>query len=170
MLLPKKNREKTILRENVSIKLPRSPKASSKNVSKVMKANKAKDTKPEILLRKALWSAGVKGYRLNWKKVPGRPDIAFPGKRIAIFVNGCFWHRCQICDLPLPKTNVEFWSDKFKLNVERDALKTQRLEELGWTVFTVWECQITNDLENQVAKLKRSVLGSSSLVEAPSLD
>ena len=78
----------------------RSPKPLSESTSKVMSANKAKNTKPEIALRKALWSEGYKGYRLNWKNVPGRPDIAYPGKKIAIFVNGCYWHRCPKCDLP----------------------------------------------------------------------
>jgi len=101
-----------------------------------MKGNKAKNTKPELLLRKALCSTGIRGYSLNWKKVPGKPDIAFPGKKIAIFVNGCFWHRCPICDLPLPKTNIEFWKNKFIRNVERDRLKTKRnglgcLDDMG---------------------------------------
>jgi len=153
-----------ILREKILTPLGPSPKASSENVSKVMKKNKAKDTKPELLLRKALWRAGIKGYRLNWKKVPGSPDIAFPGKKIAIFVNGCFWHRCPICKLPLPKTNTEFWTNKFKRNVERDKLKTQRLQELGWTVFTVWECQIKKDLDAQVIKLKSTIDSLSSSV------
>ncbi len=133
------------------------PKASSKHVTKVMKANKAKDTKPELRLRKALWSAGVRGYRLNWKKVPGRPDIAFPGRKIAIFVNGCFWHRCPICDLALPKSNVTFWTNKFTRNVERDQLKRERLEALGWQVFTIWECQIKKELDAQVSMLKKVI-------------
>lgn len=165
-----KKDDKLILRETMPVYLGPSPKATSKHVSKVMKANKAHNTKPEIRLRQALWAAGIRGYRLNWKKVPGRPDIAFPGKKIAIFVNGCYWHRCPICDLPLPKSNVEFWKNKFTRNVERDRLKTQRLEELGWTVFTIWECQIKKDLDAQVAKLKRfiSELSSSTCGETSS--
>lgn len=150
--------KKIVYREEMSVRLGVSPKATSQHVSKVMKSNKAKDTKPELVLRKALWSAGVRGYRLNWKKIPGRPDITFPGKKIAVFVNGCFWHRCPICDLPLPKSNIEFWKNKFTRNVERDKLKTQRLEDMGWTVLTIWECQIKKDLEVQVGKIKGLIL------------
>lgn len=149
--------KKLIMRESMPVYLGAPPKASSKHVTKVMKANKAKDTKPEIQLRKALWAAGLRGYRLNWKKVPGRPDIAFPGRKIAIFVNGCFWHRCPICDLPLPKSNVEFWTNKFTRNVERDQLKRERLEALGWQVFTIWGCQIKKELDAQVSMLKQVV-------------
>ncbi len=97
----------------------RSPIPKSEQTSKTMSAIKAKNTKPELLLRKALWHSGVKGYRLHWKKVPGRPDIAFPGKKIAIFVNGCFWHRCPICNPSLPKTNISFWTDKFRVKVRK---------------------------------------------------
>lgn len=139
----------------------RSPTPKNEQVSKTMSAIKAKNTKPEQILRKALWHSGIKGYRLHWKKVPGRPDIAFPGKKIAIFVNGCFWHRCPICKPSLPKTNVDFWTDKFTKNVERDKLKTKSLEDLGWTVFTIWECEIKNELEYQVEKLKKYILSQS---------
>ena len=110
--------------------------------SKVMKANKGKNTKLEQKVRIILREIGFPGYRLNWKKAPGRPDIAYPGRKIAIFVNGCFWHRCPQCDLPLPKSNVEFWKQKFEGNVERDLRKTKELESLGWTVITIWECEV----------------------------
>ena len=124
----------------------RSPKPLSESTSKVMSANKAKNTKPEILLRKALWEKGIRGYRLNWKKAPGRPDIAFPGKKIAIFINGCYWHRCPKCDLPLPKSNVQFWKDKFGKNVARDKKKNKELLDLGWHVLVFWECDIKTDI------------------------
>ena len=124
----------------------RSPKPLSESTSKVMSANKAKNTKPEILLRKALWEEGVRGYRLNWKKAPGRPDIAFPGKKIAIFINGCYWHRCPKCDLPLPKSNVQFWKDKFDKNIARDKKKNKELLDLGWHVLVFWECDIKTDI------------------------
>ena len=120
-----------------------------------MSANKAKNTKPEIALRKALWSEGYKGYRLNWKRVPGRPDIAYPGKRIAIFVNGCYWHRCPKCDLPLPKTNTEFWEDKFDKNVKRDKKKKDELLSLDWIVLVFWECDIKSNISNSVQKIKK---------------
>jgi DNA mismatch endonuclease (patch repair protein) len=119
-----------------------------------MSANKGKNTSPEIALRKALREIGLMGYRLNWKKAPGRPDIAFPGKKIAIFVHGCFWHRCPYCNYELPKSNVSFWKTKFSKNVNRDTTKVAQLEELGWRVLTVWECQIKNNITTIVYKLK----------------
>lgn len=136
----------------------RSPVPKSENVSRVMSANKAKDTKPEILLRKALWKAGLRGYRLHYKKVPGRPDIAFVSKKIAIFVHGCFWHRCPHCDYSLPKNNRKFWEKKFKKNVERDKRKIRELRKLEWKVFVIWECK---DLESKLLQnLKNIVHGT----------
>ena len=88
----------------------------SEATSRVMSANRAKDTKPELLLRQALWQAGHRGYRLHYKKVPGRPDITFVGKRVAIFVHGCFWHRCPKCAYTLPKNNTAFRQAKFDRN------------------------------------------------------
>ena len=133
----------------------RSPKPLNESTSKVMSANKAKNTKPEIALRKALWSEGYKGYRLNWKNVPGRPDIAYPGKKIAIFVNGCYWHRCPKCDLPLPKTNTIFWKEKFEKNVKRDKKKNDELLSLNWIVLVFWECDIKSDISNSIQKIKK---------------
>ena len=138
-----KDKDKTtIIRETMPVYLGAAPKAASLSVSKSMKSNKAKNTKPELLLRKALSAIGVRGYRLNWSKAPGRPDICFPGRKIAIFVNGCFWHRCPTCNLPLPKSNTEFWKNKFIRNTERDKLKETRLRENLWEVRTFWECEI----------------------------
>lgn len=119
--------------------------ASNKNRS--MQGNKRRDTKPELKVRKLLREIGYPGYRLQWKKVPGRPDIAYPGKKIAIFVNGCFWHRCPKCDLPIPKSNQGFWIEKFKRNIERDQRKIDELESMGWSVFVIWECELKNELE-----------------------
>ena len=133
----------------------RSPKPLNESTSKVMSANKAKNTKPEITLRKALWSEGHKGYRLNWKKAPGRPDIAYPGKKIAIFVNGCYWHRCPKCNLPLPKTNTDFWKEKFDKNVKRDKKKNDELLSLDWIVLVFWECDIKSDISNSIQKIKK---------------
>lgn len=119
----------------------RAPKATSEVTTKVMKANKRKDTKPELVVRKRLWDAGLRGYRLQWK-VPGRPDVAWPGKKVAVFVNGCFWHRCPYCNLPTPKSNVEYWVVKFERNQERDERNMRALEEAGWKVHVIWECQL----------------------------
>ena len=110
-----------------------------------MRGNKRADTKPELLVRRHLREAGLTGYRLQWKKAPGRPDIAFPGRRVAIFVNGCFWHRCPHCSPAVPKRNTAFWEAKFRRNVERDRRAVDELERAGWTVITIWECQLKRD-------------------------
>lgn len=107
-----------------------------------MQGNKRQDTKPELLVRQRLRAAGLTGYRLQWKKAPGRPDIAFPGRKVAIFVNGCFWHRCPHCNPSTPKRNTEFWEAKFRRNVDRDARAIADLKELGWTPITIWECEL----------------------------
>lgn len=107
-----------------------------------MRGNVAKNTSPELRLRAMLRAAGYPGYRLHWRQAPGRPDIAYPGRRIAIFVNGCYWHRCPTCGPSMPKSNTEFWERKFTLNAERDARKVRELEATGWTVLTAWECEI----------------------------
>ena len=107
-----------------------------------MQGNKRANTKPELLVRQRLREAGLTGYRLQWKKAPGRPDIAFPGRKIAIFVNGCFWHRCPHCNPSMPKRNTDFWIAKFKRNAERDQAAIAELEKLGWTAITIWECEL----------------------------
>ncbi len=107
-----------------------------------MQANRGKNTKPELELRRLLREAGYPGYRLHWKKAPGHPDIAYPGRKVAIFVNGCFWHRCPHCEPPMPKSNEGFWAAKFALNTARDARKRAELVRDGWVVVSVWECQL----------------------------
>lgn len=118
-----------------------------------MSANRAKNSKPELTLRCALWHSGLRGYRLHRRialddstrlssLVPRhsvRPDISFVAKKVAIFVHGCFWHRCPKCNYSLPKNNTEFWQAKFARNIARDARKKADLKHLGWTVITVWE-------------------------------
>ena len=131
----------------------RNPPPTNEVTSKVMRSNKGKNTRPELMVREALREAGFPGYRLNWKGVPGRPDIAYPGRKVAIFINGCFWHSCPHCNLSLPKTHTEFWKQKFERNIERDRRKTNELEALGWTVVTIWECEIKKDLQSVVSRL-----------------
>ena len=117
------------------------PPASNEHVRKSMQGNKRANTKPELIMRKRLRAAGLGGYRLQWK-VPGHPDIAWPGKRVALFVNGCFWHRCPHCHPSTPKSHVEYWVVKFDRNVQRDEENIAALVNAGWTVHTVWECQL----------------------------
>tara|TARA_B100001250_G_C19590544_1_gene696146 strand:+ start:97 stop:474 length:378 start_codon:yes stop_codon:yes gene_type:complete len=117
-----------------------------------MIANTSKDTKPELRVRQRLRKAGYPGYRLHWRiddadgKYVCRPDITYPGRKLAIFVHGCFWHRCPKCNLGLPKTNVVYWSEKFGRNVERDRRKECELIEMGWDVQTIWECEVNDGL------------------------
>ncbi len=131
----------------------RAPIPESENTSKVMSAIRAKHTKPELALRKALRKLGISGYRLHWKKVPGRPDITYPGSKVAIFVNGCFWHRCPYCNPPLPKSHTDFWIKKFEKNKERDLAKIHAIEAEGWKVFVFWECEIRKDVTECAKKV-----------------
>lgn len=133
----------------------RSPKPLNENISRVMSSNKAKNTKPELKLRKALFANGIRGYRLNWKNAPGKPDIAFPGRKIAIFVNGCYWHRCPFCNLPLPKTNTKFWKIKFQNNIVRDKRNRSELRVMEWQVITIWECEIEDDAMDKIITIKK---------------
>ena len=109
---------------------------------------RGKDTKPELLVRKGLHARGFR-FRLQDRKLPGRPDIVLPKYKVVIMVNGCFWHGHKGCKYATrPKTNVEFWDAKIALNRHRDEVTVAHLEALGWTVITVWECEL---------KYKRSV-------------
>lgn len=132
----------------------RAPIPKSESTSRVMSANKGKDTKPEVLLRKELFKNDIRGYRLHWKKADGRPDIAFVKYRKAIFINGCFWHRCPYCKLSLPKSNQEFWKSKFEKNTERDKRKIQALNNSGWKTLVIWECEIKKELPRVIDKVK----------------
>ncbi len=105
-----------------------------------MKANKAKNTRPELALRRLLRVQGLSGYKTSWRHVPGRPDVAFPSKKVAVFLNGCFWHRCPYCRPTLPRKNRSFWKKKFTLNKLRDIRKSRELRALGWKPIVVWEC------------------------------
>ena len=85
---------------------------------------------------------GYPGYRLDWKKAPGHPDIAYPGRKLAVFINGCFWHRCPVCKPSVPKRNTAYWEAKFARNVERDEQTRRALESDGWRVLVIWEHQL----------------------------
>ena len=138
----------------------RSPIPVNENISKSFSGNKAKGTKPELILRKSLWSANLKGYRLNVNKLIGKPDIVFTSKRIAIFVHGCFWHRCNKCNPNFPKSNIEFWNKKFSKNIERDNHNLAQLIALNWKVIIIWECQIKKDIGAVVEAIKIDLLKS----------
>lgn len=132
----------------------RTPIPLKETTSRVMSANRAKDTKPELILRSALREKSLIGYRIHKKGIPGRPDIIFSSKKVAIFVNGCFWHQCPKCKFPLPKSNRKFWKHKFARNKKRDFLKINALKSLGWHTFVFWECDVERDAEKLVRKIQ----------------
>ncbi len=108
---------------------------------RIMSAVGQRDTKPEMLVRRLLYSMNYR-YRLHRKDLPGRPDIVFANRRKAIFVHGCFWHRHPGCSkASSPKTRADFWAKKFDRNVERDQQVERRLADLGWQSLIVWECE-----------------------------
>lgn len=109
---------------------------------KSMQGNKRRDTKPEVLVRRMLREMGFPGYRCDWGKAPGRPDVAFVGRKLAIEIRGCFWHRCPTCSLSVPKKNLDYWEAKFARNVERDEQNLAALEAAGWKVLVLWEHQL----------------------------
>lgn len=114
------------------------PMTRSENMARV----KNKNTKPEIYLRKILWHRGFR-YRINYKQLPGSPDIFIPRYNTTIFVNGCFWHMHENCKYSsIPKTNRDFWEKKLKSNVKRDAKNYDELKKLGFNVIVVWQCEI----------------------------
>lgn len=107
-----------------------------------MSCIKSKNTKPEDIVAKKLFARGFR-YRRNVQNLPGTPDIVLKKYKTVIFVNGCFWHLHEGCDYFVwPKDNADFWRNKLLRNKARDAEKTQQLEELGWDIITVWECQL----------------------------
>lgn len=109
--------------------------------SRMMRAVKQKNTRPEIVLRKALFAAGAR-YRLHGKGLPGTPDLVFPGKKLAVFVHGCFWHGHACRAGRAPATRREYWLPKIDGNRARDARKIAELEALGWRVEVVWQCSL----------------------------
>ena len=110
--------------------------------SKIMASIHSKNTKPEMMVRRYLFACGFR-YRVNCRLLPGTPDIVLRKYRTCIFVNGCFWHGHENCDkYRLPKTNVEFWSQKITRNKQRDVEVQHQLARMGWHVMTIWECQL----------------------------
>ena len=128
----------------------------SEQRSRNMSAIKSKNTKPEIAVRKLLHSMGYR-FRLHRKDLPGSPDIVLPKYKTVIFVHGCFWHRHENCKYAsTPKTRKEFWENKFKLNLKRDAEVQEKIKSIGWQSVVIWECELKepNDLKNIFLKIK----------------
>lgn len=119
----------------------RKPKPPPLSRSEMMARIKGKDTVPELLVRRAAWAAGLR-YRLHDRRFPGRPDLVFPGRRLAVFVHGCFWHCHEGCSrFRIPKTRTDWWTAKLGRNKARDDEVRAAIEEAGWDVVVIWECE-----------------------------
>jgi len=113
--------------------------------SQMMSNIRSNSTKPEIELRRYLYHAGIR-YRINFRKLPGHPDIVIRKYNAVIFVHGCFWHHHQVCKYAaIPKTRTDFWIEKFNKNINRDQIVEQLLVQQGWRVKIVWECELKNN-------------------------
>ena len=132
-----------------------------------MSCIRSKNTEPELVFRKELRSRGLVKYRLHPKTLPGRPDVYFYSKKLAIFINGCFWHRCPYCKPSMPKAHKTFWAKKFAANVARDKRKRAELKKLGIKSVVFWECQIKKNAPKLVVRL-RKVLSSRKKVSGKS--
>ena len=114
---------------------------------------KGKDTKPEVVVRKYLFSKGLR-YRKNYNKLPGHPDIVLPKYKTVVFINGCFWHGHPGCKYAkLPQTNTEFWETKINSNIDRDKAQHRMIEEMGWRVIVVWTCELKGS--NTIKRLEQ---------------
>lgn len=131
---------------------------------KIMSSIPSKDTKPELALRKALWSKGYR-YRVNVKKLPGKPDIVFGPAKVVVFCDGDFWHGHNWALRGIPSLEEElagysqFWREKIQRNIDRDTRVTEELKELGWTVIRIWESDIKRDLSDCVHRVEKAIVG-----------
>jgi DNA mismatch endonuclease (patch repair protein) len=120
-------------------------KISKAQRSANMRAVRSRNTRPEILVRQIAHRLGYR-FRLHYRALPGQPDIAFPGRRKAIFVHGCFWHQHRGCRrATAPKSNSGFWGPKLARNVARDAIQLAAIRKRGWRALVVWECEIKHE-------------------------
>lgn len=124
---------------------------------------KGKNTTPELIVRKFLFSKGLR-FRLHKKNLAGKPDIVLTKYKVVIFINGCFWHGHDNCRYyRLPKSNIDYWDSKIKRNKNRDIVNIEKLQNEGWKVIIVWECEIKNALTSQkrLERLYSSIIGSN---------
>lgn len=125
--------------------------------SRMMSRIRSSETRPEVLVRKRLWAKGYR-YRKNWILLPGKPDIVLCKYRTAILVHGCFWHHHENCPNGLmPKSNTQYWHEKFRRNKLRDSEITGKLENQGWQVIVVWECEIEKDIDAVIVRIQAAL-------------
>lgn len=118
---------------------------------------KSKNTKPELILRSSLHGLGLR-FRLHAKDLPGKPDLTFKRYRVAVFVNGCFWHGHKGCrKAALPETNIEFWKTKIEKNKNRDKKAYGKLKKMGWRVVVVWECRLMKNGDATASKVAEKI-------------
>ncbi len=118
--------------------------------SRIMSRIKSKNTKPEIQLRKEIWKRGIR-YRINYP-IFGKPDLAFPNRKLAVFVDGCFWHKCPIHQR-LPNTNKSYWQAKIEKNWTRDRVQEKKLKKKGWKILRFWEHDIKSNTNKCTEKI-----------------
>ena len=138
-------------------KLPPSPPASMSSTQASMRGNISKNTVPERKLAALLDTRDLTGYIANDHRLPGSPDIVFPDDRVAVFVNGCYWHRCPYCSPNVPKTNQDYWSAKFQRNKLRDAENRSELRAAGWSPVVIWECVLSKSPGRVAARIRRKL-------------
>ena len=132
-----------------------SPQVRSRNMSNI----KGKNTKPEMIVRRYLFSKGFR-YRKNDIRLPGKPDIVLPKYRTVIFVNGCFWHKHDCGRFVWPSSNTEYWIPKINRNVERDKQNHKKLIDMGWKVLIIWECELKKNVrEDRLERLIKEIKG-----------
>ena len=130
---------------------PLSREARSRAMSRVG----SRDTRPELYVRRAVWAAGFR-YRLHVRSLPGSPDLVLGKHQLVVFVNGCFWHQHGCSKSKRPTSNRDFWNHKLDANIARDARDRGRLESLGWTVNTIWECSLVEDTASLLSHLVKA--------------
>lgn len=130
--------------------------------SERMSRIRGKDSASEMRLRRLIHGMGFR-YRLHVKNLPGTPDLVFPARKAVIFMHGCFWHRHQGCRLArMPKSRIAFWREKLEANRRRDGENVSRLNELGWRVLVIWECQMQEKDLNEVSNVVRRFLADGT--------
>lgn len=138
----------------------RTPEQRHRNMAAIHSSS----TKPELKLRRSLWHLGFR-YKVNDKKLPGKPDIVLPKYRTIIFIHGCFWHGHKDCkNASTPKTNTDFWTTKIARNQERDQEVWRQLEAKGWSVIIVWECQLKRAvMDETVARVQTEIIRNGNV-------